>query len=228
LGRDVTFGRGWTGYLAEAAGPGPGVVVAHDWYGLLPSVRTACDALAGAGLTALAPDFYAGRTTTDPGEAEALMDKLDVPEARAELTAAIAELRDRRPGRAAAIAELRDRGPGRVGALGWSAGGWLTLLHATGGGLDAVVAYYAALAPSDRDTITCPVLLHLAEVDDWDPPNTPVAFLAELARAGTVAEVTTWPGTEHSFANPDAAPYEPDAAARAWAQTVDFLHRHLD
>ena len=214
MGRDVTFGRGWTGYLAEAAGPGPGVVVAHDWYGLLPSVRAACDALAGAGLTALAPDFYGGRTTTDPGEAEALLDKLDVPEARAEL--------------AAAIAELRDRGPGRVGALGWSAGGWLTLLHATGGGLDAVVAYYAALAPSDRDTITCPVLLHLAEVDDWDPPNTPVAFLAELARAGTVAEVATWPGTGHSFANPDAAPYQVGAAGRAWAQTVDFLHRHLD
>jgi carboxymethylenebutenolidase len=209
----VTFGRGWTGYLAEAAGPGPGVVVAHDWYGLLPSVRAACDALAGAGLTALAPDLYGGRTTTDPGEAEALLDKLDVPEARAQLTAA--------------IAELRDRGPGPVGALGWSAGGWLTLLHATDGGLDAVVAYYAALAPSDRDTITCPVLLHLAEVDDWDPPNTPVAFLAELARAGTVAEVATWPGTEHSFANADAAPYQPDAAERAWAQTVDFLHRHL-
>jgi carboxymethylenebutenolidase len=214
LGREVTFGRNWSGYLAESTGAGQAVVVAHDWYGLLPPVRAACDALAEAGFTALAPDLYGGLTTTDPAEAGSLLDKLDIPEARAQLTAAVDQLR----GHAGAT---------RVGGLGWSAGGWLTLLHATGGGLDAVVAYYAALAPSDRDPITCPVLLHLAEAGDWDPPNTPVAFLAELARAGTIAEVSTWPGTERSFANADAAPYQAGPAERAWAQSVDFLRRHL-
>jgi dienelactone hydrolase len=43
-------------YLAEPSGPGrAGVLVLHDWYGLLPHVRTACDELAAAGLVALAP-----------------------------------------------------------------------------------------------------------------------------------------------------------------------------
>ena len=50
-------------YLAEPSGPGrAGVVLVHDWYGLLPHVRAACDELAAAGLVALAPD----RTTAAP------------------------------------------------------------------------------------------------------------------------------------------------------------------
>jgi carboxymethylenebutenolidase len=64
-------------YLAEPSDPGraepsppvAGVLVAHDWYGLLPHVRGACDELAAAGLVALAPDLYDGRTTTDPEQA---------------------------------------------------------------------------------------------------------------------------------------------------------------
>lgn len=59
-------------YLAEpgAAGGGPGVLVVHDWYGLLPSVRERCDALAAAGFVALAPDLYDGRTAGDDGQGE--------------------------------------------------------------------------------------------------------------------------------------------------------------
>jgi dienelactone hydrolase len=38
-------------YLAEPSDPGRGggVLVVHDWYGLLPHVRTLCDELAAAG-----------------------------------------------------------------------------------------------------------------------------------------------------------------------------------
>ena len=52
-------------YLAEPSGPGRGgVLVVHDWYGLLPHVRTLCDELAAAGLVATAPDLYDGRTAS--------------------------------------------------------------------------------------------------------------------------------------------------------------------
>ena len=52
-------------------------------------------------------------------------------------------------------------------------GGWLALGTATAGVLDAVVSYYAALGPDERAHIPCPVLLHLAEVDQWEPPDAP-------------------------------------------------------
>jgi dienelactone hydrolase len=43
-------------YLAEPPrAAGAGVLVVHDWYGLLPHVRAAGDELAAAGLVALAP-----------------------------------------------------------------------------------------------------------------------------------------------------------------------------
>jgi carboxymethylenebutenolidase len=199
-------------HVAEPSGPpAGGVLVVHDWYGRLPHVRQACDDLAEAGLLALAPDLYDGRTTT---EAERLMAALEDGRARARLADATDELRARTGGR-------------RVGALGFSMGGTLVLQEATTGRFDAVAAYYAALLARGYPPIRCPVLLHLAEVDDWEPPDLPERFAAELRAAGTEVETHTWPGAEHSFANPDVPLHAPGPAAEAWTITVGFLRRHL-
>jgi carboxymethylenebutenolidase len=201
-------------YLAEPAGPAAaGVLVVHDWYGRLPHVRAACDELAAAGLLALAPDLYGGRTTTDPEQAEALMEGMDKPTARARLDEA--------------VATLRDRVGGPVGVLGWSLGGMFALLQATTGTVDAAAVYYAALDEEDAASIRCPVLLHLAEVDEFDPPEYYDGFVAALRAAGTEVAVHTWPGTKHSFANADVSLHVPDAAAEAWSITVRFLRDRL-
>lgn len=202
-------------YLAEPSGPATaGVLVVHDWYGLLPHVRASCDELAAAGLAALAPDLYDGRTTTDSGQAEALMEALDNDAARARLDAATADLRER-------------AGGGPVGGLGFSMGGFLTLLQATTGAYDAAAVYYAALDPERAAAIRCPVLLQLAEVEEFDPPEFFDGFVAALRAAGTEVRARTWPGTEHSFANRDVPLHAPDQAAEAWADTVGFLRGHL-
>lgn len=202
-------------YLAEPSGPATaGVLVVHDWYGLLPHVRASCDELAAAGLAALAPDLYDGRTTTDSGQAEALMEALDNDAARARLDAATADLRER-------------AGGGPVGGLGFSMGGFLTLLQATTGAYDAAAVYYAALDPERAAAIRCPVLLQLAEVEEFDPPEFFDGFVAALRAAGTEVRVRTWPGTEHSFANRDVPLHAPDQASAAWSDTVGFLRGHL-
>jgi dienelactone hydrolase len=55
-------------YLAEPSGPGRGgVLVVHDWYGLLPHVRTLCDELAAAGLVATAPTSTTAARPAWPG-----------------------------------------------------------------------------------------------------------------------------------------------------------------
>jgi carboxymethylenebutenolidase len=191
-----------------------GVLVVHDWYGLLPHVRAASDELAAAGLVALAPDLYGGRTATDPAQAEALMERMDKAAARARVDQAVATLRDR-------------AGGGPVGVLGWSLGGMFALLQATTGDVDAAAVYYAALDADDAARIRCPVLLHLAETDEFDPPELYDGFVTALRAAGTEVEVHTWPGTEHSFANRDVALHAPDAAAEAWSITVGFLRERL-
>jgi carboxymethylenebutenolidase len=202
-------------YLAEPpGGAAAGVLVVHDWYGLLPHVRQACDELAGAGLAALAPDLYGGRTAADPEQAEALADALDKPAARARLREATETLRAR-------------SGGGPVGVLGWSLGGMFALLQATTGTVDAAAVYYAALDEDDAASIHCPVLLHLAEVDEFDPPEFFDGFVAALRAAGTEVAVHTWPGTQHSFANADVPLHVSDAAAQAWSITVGFLRDRL-
>jgi carboxymethylenebutenolidase len=202
-------------YLAEPSRAGrAGVLVVHDWYGLLPHVRAICDELAAAGLVALAPDLYDGRTTTDPGQAEALMEGLDQATARARLDEAVGTVRAR-------------AGGGPVGVLGWSLGGMYAVGQAARGNVDAAALYYAAGDEDDAAKIHCPVLLHLAETDEFDPPEFFSAFVDALRAAGTEVEVHTWPGTGHSFANRDVALYAPDAAAEALAITVGFLRDRL-
>lgn len=204
------------GYLALPKEAGPGIVVVHDWFGLLPHIQRACDELAGSGFVALAPDLYQGRSTTDPGQAETLRDELDLGETRGRIDAAIQHLRTH-----------PQVSPDRVGAIGYSNGGWLTLLTATTGSLDAAVVYYATVEPEKTASIACPVLGHFAEVDEWEPDSTTEHFVAGLQNQGTVIEQRIYPGTEHSFANADVAAFVPDAAQQAWAETVAFLRRHL-
>jgi carboxymethylenebutenolidase len=202
-------------YLAEPSGPArAGVVVIHDWYGQLPHVRAVADELAGAGLAALAVDLYDGRTTTDPGQAETLAGEMDRAAAPARLQEAVTTLKARVDG-------------GPVGVLGWSLGGMWAVDLATRGDIAAAAIYYAAGDEDDAAKIHCPVLLHLAETDEFDPPEFYEGFVNALRAAGTEVEVHSWPGTEHSFANRDVALYVPAQAEQAWTATVEFLRDRL-
>ena len=201
-------------YLAEPSGPArAGVVVIHDWYGQLPHVRAVADELAAAGLAALAVDLYDGRTTTDPGQAETLSGQMD--------RAAPARLDD-----AAETLKARTDG-GPVGVLGWSLGGMWAVDLAARGDIAAAAICYAAGDEDDAAKLRCPVLLHLAETDEFDPPEFYDGFVNALRANGTEVEVHTWPGTEHSFANRDVALHAPEQAAEAWSVTVRFLRDHL-
>ena len=137
----------------------PLVVVVHDWFGRLPGLEFFADALSKKGFRVLVPDLYNGVATTDEAAAHRLFTELDVATALATIDDTI------RVGRA--------EGSKKVGLVGFSVGGWLMLLHAQNGSADAVVAYYASLEPSDHGIIPAPVLMHLAEIDEWGAGQEP-------------------------------------------------------
>ena len=85
-------GRSGRGYLTEPALTGPGVIIVHDGYGLLPHVRRRCDWLAEAGFVALAVDLYDGRVAHTPAEAERLTGGLDQGRARGMVAIAATQL----------------------------------------------------------------------------------------------------------------------------------------
>jgi carboxymethylenebutenolidase len=215
-GVPVRYGEGpetTMAYLAEASAPRGGVVLVHDWYGHLPNVRDMCDALAESGMTALAPDLYDGKLTADEAEAAQLFEQLDVERALSRLLLS--------------VEQLRGRGAERIGLLGFSTGGYLALRLAGRTRVDALVAYYAALAGAEREPIGCPVQLHLAEYDHWESADIPDGFIEWLAASGTPAEVYRYPGAHHGFANPTVSFHRPGSRELSWARTVRFLGSHL-
>lgn len=192
----------------------PLIVLLHDWFGRLPWLRVYAERLARRGFRVVVPDLYNGATTTDPTEAARLMGELD-------LRTALAQIDE-------AILTAREQGSNRIGVVGFSMGGWLTLLHAQGGSADAVVAYYASLRANEQGLIPCPVLLQLAEVDEWADTEDPDSFVDRARDHGTPITQFTYPGTQHSFANADIADkLDQQAAALAFSRTVGFLEEYL-
>jgi carboxymethylenebutenolidase len=193
---------------------GPLVILVHDYYGRLPGLMRFADQLAREGFFVAIPDLFNGVATHSATEAEKLMNDLDVG-------LALAELDD-------IIADSRTSGSQKVGVVGFSMGGWLSLLHAQGGAADAVVAYYSSLGPQDHGVLPAPVLLHYAENDEWGEGEDPVSFIERLHEHGTPVTDHVYLGTEHSFANADIEGlYNPRAAELANQRTVRFLLSHL-
>lgn len=192
----------------------PLIILVHDWYGRLPWLENYATGLEHQGYRVVVPDLYAGVATTDETTAEELMNELDV-------ATSLALLDD-------VIRVARAEGSERIGVIGFSMGGWLTLLHAQGGAADAVVAYYATLGTSHHGVIPCPVLLQFAENDEWDDGEDPESFIGRLKDHGTPVTEYSYVGTVHSFANAtivDKA--DVNAAALAFARTATFLEKHL-
>jgi carboxymethylenebutenolidase len=218
VGTEVTLGaagRSGRGYLSEPPMAGPGVVVVHDEFGLLPHVRQRCDWLAEAGFVALAVDLYDSRTAATPEHAARLAGDLDLLRSRGLLATAATQL----------LARPKVR-PQRVGAVGFGLGGRLALLTATTGALDAIVAFYAILGPAERSLVPCPTLLHLTG-GPGEQDQLTRAFLRDLRTSGTEVTTRTWSGVPPGFANADRPTYLEKPTVAAWVETAGFLSGHL-
>jgi carboxymethylenebutenolidase len=183
-------------------------------YGRLPGVGSVATNLAARGFRVAMPDLFEGAATVDEATARSLVAMLDVG-------TALAEVDD-------AVVEAQETGIERVGLVGFSMGGWLALLHAQAGAVDAVVAYYASLSVEEHGVIPCPVLLQWAESDEWRGSEDPAAFVSRLKDHGTPVTEHSYLATRHGFANasvPESA--DAQAAALAFARTAAFLEKHL-
>lgn len=209
------------GYLAlPASGSGPGVLVLHEWWGLVPHVRDVCDRLAREGFVALAPDLYRGVSTGDPDEAGRLMLHLELPRAAADLDAAVTTLLG------------HDAVTGaKLGAIGFCMGGQLALFAATRNRrIGAVVDFYG-IHPAvtlDLAGLEAAVLGLFAASDAFVPPEAVKQLETALREAGKRASIRIFPGVGHAFFN-DSRPdvYDAPAAAEAWRETLAFLRAEL-
>ena len=212
MGEAVEF-DGISGYLA--VGEGPGIVVLHEWWGLVPHIKDVCDRFAQLGFTALAPDLYHGATAanTEPDDAEKLLMELDRERAIGEV--------------AATVRELRGRGCAKVGVIGFCMGGALSLTASAVCPIDATVAYYGIWPRTGERTITNPILVHVAEHEEHNWPALPEHFPKWFDGMNNV-EIHIYPGTQHGFFN-DTRPsaYDEASATLSWDRTIGFFREHL-
>ncbi len=220
MGRMISFSRpdgGSTqGYLAEAGGDRPAVVVIQEWWGLNDQICGVADRFARNGYNALAPDLYQGRVTQIPDEAGHMMDGLDFPGATHQ------DLRG-------ATRHLKSLSNGRVAVMGYCMGGALTIASAVHvPECDVAVCYYG-IPPkefADASTIKVPFQGHFAVQDDWCTPEAVDALEEDLKSGGVDYDLYRY-DAEHAFFNEVSDAYDVASACTSWSRMSEFLSARL-
>lgn len=222
-GKDGSFG----GYLASpAAERGPGIVVIQEIFGVNKVMRDIADGLSSRGFFALVPDLFwriqPGVELTDRSDAEwqqafGLLQRFDVAKGVDDIQAAITFLR-------------KIKGAtGRVGALGYCLGGQLAYLTAARTDSDASVGYYGIRIQDQLDeakAISHPLMLHIAEADEYTPPPAQKKILEGL-KSNPKVTIHTYPQMDHAFARVGGKHYDKACADLANVRSQTFFRQHL-
>ncbi|HWB46267.1 MAG TPA: dienelactone hydrolase family protein [Hyphomicrobiaceae bacterium] len=199
--------------LLPPGGEGPGVLLAHPWWGLNRTIRDYGMALSREGFVVGLADLFGGETATEIDAAEGLIRK-HWNGAGPGIEAALGEL-----GRHSAVTSPQ------LGAIGFSFGGFHLLASLDEDlPLAGLVTYYATHPLRGTHA---PVLAHFAADDDFESAADVAAMTAALKAAGPPNATETYPSTKHWFAEADRPEYVEAAAELAFGRTVTFLHNRL-
>lgn len=214
-------------YLALARQPdAPGVVVLHEMLGVNADMHRICDRLAAQGFHALCPDLYWRQRP------RALFSEHDNAQRDAALRLGRSFDADLGTNDLQHIMDwLRqmDGGSRKVGCIGYCMGGLLSYRVAACCRSEASVVYYGVGIERFLDeahTVACPLLIHLAEQDDFIPPTTQDEMARRL-QADATALIHTYPNTRHGFARRGGRHFDAAAALLADERSSRFLAQHL-
>lgn len=208
---------------AESA---PAIVVIQEIFGVNKVMRDIADGLAAQGYVAIVPDLFwriePGIDITDQSEAEwkrafELFNAFDVDAGIGDIAATITKAREL-PGV-----------NGKVGAVGYCLGGLLAFLTATRTDVDASVSYYGVGIEkhvNEAEKLTHPLLMHIAEKDQFVPPEAQQLILSALKDHPQI-ELHTYAGRDHAFAREGGAHYDAADAAKANGRSLTFFQKAL-
>lgn len=206
--------------------PAPAVVVLQEVFGVNADIRQHCDALAGQGFLAVAPDLF---WRIEPGVDLSVTSEADWNHAMGlyqafDRDAGTRDIKDTLD----FVARLPECN-GKIALLGYCLGGLMTFLTAERYAVDAAVAFHGAETEKylgDAGGLHAPLLMHLAEEDEFMPKGTQAEIKAALADKPNVT-IYSYPGQYHAFSRINSAHYNAEAAALANRRTSEFLRREL-
>lgn len=207
-----------------APGSGPGLVLVQEIFGVSEYLAFSADRLARLGYTVIAPDLYwrvepgADISDNDLDTAMDVAGRLDPAAAVDDLLATLGHLR------------ALDGVTGGAGILGFCLGGALAYHVASLAGPDTCVSYYGSTIPDALDAmdgITCPILFHFGERDQYTPADA-VDRVEAAARGRANVQFERYPTGGHAFDNVWSETFhQPRNAVTAWGITAQFLQRTL-
>jgi carboxymethylenebutenolidase len=219
-------GNAASGYLVKpSGGSGPGVLVIQEWWGLDSGIKEMADRLGAAGFVALVPDLYHGELAghDEMDKAAQLMQSLPADRAGRDMSGAVDYL--------SSHSAVTSNG---IGVVGFCMGGLLAFMIATNrpDKVKAVVPFYGfpqGATEPDWSKLTAPISGHMAEHDDFFPPEAARALEAKLRAMGKNVTLTVHPGTGHAFMAPHNALGTLNAtlAAQIWPEVVSFLQENV-
>jgi carboxymethylenebutenolidase len=199
------------------SGSGPGILLAHAWWGLNGFFQEFAARLAESGYVVHAVDLYDGKVATTVDEAETLMREQDTAAVAGTIDAALDAL----------IAHPARRGE-RVALIGFSMGAFngvpAAMRHPEK--VAAVVTFYGPFG-GELAKLRAPVLGHFAGEDEFDSVEYIREFEQELKAAGVDATFHYYDGLSHWFFEADRPEYDAAAAELAWERTLAFLRERL-
>jgi carboxymethylenebutenolidase len=223
-----TEGGAFCVFVARPAPPTPApvVVVLHEVFGVNDDIRQTCRELAAQGFITVAPELF--------WRQERGVDLSTWSQAEWDKGLALYGAYDRDAGvrdvLATVSAARRLAGAsGKVAVMGFCLGGLMTFLFAARHEIDAAVAYHGGQTENylaEAGAITAPLLMHLAEEDEFISKDAQAKIKAALANAPNAA-IFSYPGCHHAFARHTGMHYDVAAAALANGRTAAFLKRHL-
>lgn len=226
------FGGTFKAYAARPSTPPPGVknmpglVLIQEIFGVNDVMRKLADDYAKQGYIVLCPDLFwrikPGIAITDKTQKEwdlafSLFQRFDQNKGVEDLGSTMDELR-RTPGCS-----------GKVGTAGYCLGGKLAYLMSTRTTIDCAAGYYPValdVALNEASKIKKPLMLHIAEEDQFVPPDVQEKIVAGLGKNPLVT-LHKYPNVNHAFAREGGKNFDADSARVANKRTADFLARNL-
>ncbi len=208
------------------SGKRPGVLVAHEWWGLNDYAKLRAEMLAETGYVAFAADMYGdAKMTRHADEAKGWMQQI----------ASNATLWQRRAN--LALEQLKSHPKvdnEELAAIGYCFGGATVMQMAySGADLDGVVSFHGSLPPATPEQaadVKASVLIAHGDADSFVPADRIGAFKKALSDADVDWEMNIYAGAKHGFTNPyadgygmDGLAYQEKADRRSWLRMLAFL-----